>query len=282
MTSLYVPDREPAAEDVASRLRGTRLERLSGLAATQPFTSDGPWLDAAAVSLLHKVAQTHRLGRFERSGNEAAVKALIGAELLNEAGQLTPGGKYVTRPLDQTSAILEFSGAYLGQATALHVWMDEENALLLAGPSAGTLIREPETAAGQLGHHQLKFVSLNSLFPVLASWLGVAPAWNLPVPRDPLPVEVLNGRQLAFGPAPEGSDEALAYAWSQPWFLWHLLLDPVTEAGVGYLNAGGAGHYRVVVEEEQAFLTSIPSANVYRHLVDLVEAARFQRAPRFA
>lgn len=282
MTALYVPDREPALEEVASRVRNSSLERLSGLAAKQPFTSTGPWLDPAAVALLHKVAQTHRIGRFERSGKEPAIKALTDAELLSRSGQLTPGGQYVTRPLDRPTSALSFSASYLGQATELRVWMDEDNALLLAGPSAGTLVREPDTAAEQLGMLQLKFISLNELFPVLASWLGIAPAWNLPVSPSTLPVKVLNSRQLIPGPAPEGANEALAYVWSEPWFLWHLLLDPVTGKGVGYLNAGGAGHYRVGADADQATLTSIPSANVYRHLVDLVESVRFQRAPRFA
>ncbi|MCC9206328.1 hypothetical protein [Arthrobacter sp. zg-Y769] len=282
MTSLYIPDYEPAPEEPASRLRCTRLELLSGLAATQPFTSGGPWLDPAAVALLYKVAQSGRIGRFERAGHEAAIGVLTEAQLLNGAGRLTEAGKHVARILDQPAAALSFSGSHLGQATELRVWMDQENALLLAGPSAGTLVREPEAAGRHLGMLQLKLIRLDELFPNLASWLGIAPSWNLPVSPSTLSVEVLNSRQLTPGPAPEGADEALAYAWSEPWFLWHLLMNPVSGEGVGYVNAGGAGHYRVVVEEDQATLTSIPSANVYRHLVDLVESVRFQRAPRFA
>lgn len=282
MSSMFIPAREPAVEEPVSSLRGVPLERLSGLAATQPYASEGPWLDPAAVALLHKVAQTHRIGRFERAGQEAAVKALTDAELLNGAGHLTPGGQYVTHPLDRASAALTFSASYLGQPTELRVWMDDENALLLAGPSAGDFVREPETAAGRIGMLQLKFVSIKELFPVLASWLGIAPAWNLPVSPSTLPLTVLNNRQRAAGPPPESADDALAYMWSEPWFLWHLLLNPGTAEGVGYLNAGGAGHYRVVADDDRATLTSIPSANVYRHLVDLVESVRFQRAPRFA
>ena len=283
MSSVFIPAREPAVEEPASRLRGVPLERLSGLAATQPYASTGPWLDPAAVALLYKVAQTHRIGRFERAGQESAVKALTDAELLNSAGQLTPGGQYVTNPLDRASAALTFSASYLGQPTELRVWMDDENALLLAGPSAGDFIREPETAAGRNGALQLKFVSIAELFPVLAAWLGISPAWSLPVSPTAFPVDVLNHRHKDFGaPLPQGANEALAYAWSEPWFLWHVLLDPATREGVGYLNAGGAGHFRVVVEEDQARLTSVASANVYRHLVDLVESVRFQRPFRFA
>lgn len=283
VTEMYVPDREPALEDVASRLTGARLERLSGLGAKQPFTSAGPWLDPAAVSLLHKIAQNGRIGRLERSGNEASIEVLSDAELIDSSGRLTPAGELITRPLDRPAAVLHFTASCLGQATELQVWLDEANALMLAGPSAAVLAGSSGMPAQAAGWLQLKFVSLHELFPVLASWLGIAPAWNLPVSPAAIPLEILNRRlRDSAAPAPDGADEALAYAWSQPWFLWHLQMDSSTGEGVGYLNAGGAGHYRVVAEEGRATLTSVPSANVYRHLVDLVESVRFQRAPRFA
>ncbi|MCC3291647.1 hypothetical protein [Arthrobacter sp. zg-Y1110] len=283
MTEMYVPTREPSLEEVASRLAGVPLERLSGLRAKQPFASDGPWLDPAAASMLHRVAQNGRIGRLERSGNGPSIKVLADAGLLDSAGRLTPGGRVITRPLDQPAAVLHFRASSLGQATELQVWLDGTNALMLAGPSAGVLASPSEKPADTAGKLQLKFVSLHELFPVLAAWLGISPAWNLPVSPAAFPVEILNERHRDSGaPLPEGADEALAYAWSQPWFLWHLVMDPATGEGVGYLNAGGAGHYRVVADEDQATLASIPSANVYRHLVDLVESVRFQRPPRFA
>lgn len=282
MTRMFVPDREPALQEGASRLLDTPLERLSGLAATQPYASEGPWLDTAAVELLRKVAQTHRVGRFERAGKEAAINALTAAELLTPTAQLTEGGRLVTRPLDQPAAALHFAASHLGRTTGLQVWLDEENALLLSGPSPSVLVSDPATAATRAALQQLKFVSLGDLYPVLAAWLGIAPAWNLPVSPDSFPVEVLNQRLRGPSQPPAEADEALTYAWSEPWVLWHLLMDPKSGEGVGYLNAGGAGHYRVVADDSRASLTSIPSANVYRHLVDLVEAIRFGRAPRFA
>lgn len=283
MTEMYVPNREPALEEVASRLAGAPLERLSGLGAKQPFSSEGPWLDPAAAALLHRVAENRRIGRLERSGNEASIEILAGAGLLDSAGRLTPGGEVITRPLDRPAAVLHFTASCLGQATELQVWLDETNALMLAGPSAGVLSSASETPVQTAGMLQLKFVSLHELFPALAAWLGISPAWNMPVSPAAFPVQILNRRHGDAGaPLPEGADEALAYAWSQPWFLWHLVMDSATGEGVGYLNAGGAGHYRVAADDDQATLTSIPSANVYRHLVDLVESVRFQRPRRFA
>ncbi|MCC9175573.1 hypothetical protein [Arthrobacter sp. zg-Y179] len=272
MVSL-VSEREPELDPAASALLGTDAERLSGLAQLQPYSSRGPWLDSDSVALLDVAADGGRVGRFQRAGKAGALAVLGEAGLMDPGGRLTPEGLSVTAPLSGNRAALKLESSFGGRSAGMQVLMNEQDAMLLAGPSHAELTGpEPEQHREML---QLDLVGLNDLFPALAAWLGIGPAWTVPAAPVTVPVATLNRRLAAPEEPVPTADPSWVRMWNQPWFLWHVAdaYDPGENTGWGYIGAGTAGHFRVVVDGEAATITPTQSSRVYRELMDAVEGA---------
>ncbi|MCW2130945.1 hypothetical protein B0G38_000087 [Arthrobacter sp. VKM Ac-2550] len=278
---MFEPGKEPALQSFASDYRGRNLERLDGLAGTQPYSSRGPWLSTADSALLEKVAQTGRLGRFERSGNEESIAVLADAGIVDAKGRLTDQGGMVTRPLSQGVAALNITGTYLGRTTNFRAWLDTNDAMVLAGPSHHLMTSAADEAADYADGRQLDYMSINDLYTAMAAWVGLSPAWSIPVLPAMVDLQEMDRRWAAVTDPPLQADEALMQMWREPWFVWQLAAVPGSGQPVTYINAGAAGHYRTGVLEGAGLLEATLSSNVYRHLGDIVEAAVFNRPPRF-
>ena len=87
------------------------------------------------------------------------------------AAPLAPEGITVTAPLSATRAAVSIHCLHPQRSTELQIQMDEQDALILAGPS------RTELDAGHVERYeslvQLDFVGLAELAPVVASWLGL-------------------------------------------------------------------------------------------------------------
>ena len=166
-----VPDREPALDEAASRILGD-LEELGGLSARQPFRSRGPWLNGEAVHLLDAAAESGYAGRFQRAGRKAGLAALVEAGLMDTAGRLTPEGITVTAPLTSARASVSIHCLHPQGSTQLQIQIDDENALVLAGPSRA------ELDAGRIDRYeslvQLDFIGL----PIWPRWQLHGWAWD--------------------------------------------------------------------------------------------------------
>lgn len=269
----FVPDRMPALDPVAGALLGAELERLEGLGARQPYRSQGPWLEPAAVTLLDTAAEAGKVGRFQLASLEAGVAVLDRAGLMDAKGRLTAAGLTVTAPLADPQGGLFINTGYLGRGSSLQMVLGTQDALLLAGASHADLTGpEPERHAGLL---QLDLVSLNDVFPALAAWLGIAPGWTAPAAPLEVSVEHLN-RRLTDPDEPAPVQDAMwLRMWNEPWFLWHVSdgPEPDGDAGWGYIRAGRAGQHRVVVDGETATLLPVGSSRAYRDLTSAVEGA---------
>ena len=265
-----VPERDPALDEAASSILGADLERLSGLSARQPYKSQGPWLYGDAVMLLDAAAESGRVGRFQRKNRESGLAALAGAGLMDTAGRLTPEGVTVTAPLTATRAAIRIHCLHPQGSSDLQIQLDDENALLLAGPSRA------ELDAGRTGDYeglvQLDFVGLPELAPTVASWLGLGPAWTLT--RDVLdfPTSVFDRRLLSVDEPPPTEDPAWIRMWREPWFIWRVQAQTADRGTVpewGYVDAGRAGQHLLSATAQRTVLEPVTTGTAYRDLVSL-------------
>ncbi len=263
-----VPDREPALDEAASTIFGADLEELGGLAARQPFSSQGPWLNGDAVYLLDAAAESGRTGRFQRAGRNSGLTALIDAGLMDNSGRLTPEGITVTAPLTATQASVSIRCLHPQGSTELQIQTDDQDALILAGPSRA------ELDAGRIERYedlvQLDFAGLAELAPVVASWLGLGPAWTLTAGVLDVPTGAFDRRVASADEPALTEDPAWVRMWREPWFIWRVQVQSANGGAVpewGYVDAGRAGLHLLTVDEERATLEPVTSGMAYRDLV---------------
>ncbi|MGF9662698.1 hypothetical protein AAIH25_12590 [Arthrobacter crystallopoietes] len=263
------PHKEPRTEAFASAHTGEQLEQLSGIAAKQPYASRGPWLTAGSLQLLQAAAESGKLGRFGIAGKAAELAPLVSAGLLTDKGKLTGQGRLVTSPWQDSVASLRITAQYRGRASVFQAWLGPEGCLVLAGPSSDQFLAGHPQAG-----HQLDFLALDHLYPAIAAWIGIAPAWSLASEPLSIDLQTVNRR---FGdetvPVPEGADPVLVNMWRQPWFVWQLLVEPGSGRPETFINAGESGHYHLAVAEDRAELNVRPSGALYRDLARAIDRA---------
>ncbi|GLB67096.1 hypothetical protein [Arthrobacter mangrovi] len=263
------PHKEPRTEAFASVHTGEQLEQLSGIAARQPYVSQGPWLTAGSLQLLQTAAESGRLGRFGIAGKAAELDQLVSAGLLTDKGKLTGQGRLVTSPWRDSVASLRIAAQFGGRASVFQAWLGPEGCLVLAGPSYDRFL-----AGNSQAGHQLDFLALGHLYPAIAAWVGIAPAWSLA--SEPLSIDLQTVNRRFGGetvPVPEGADPVLVNMWRQPWFIWQLLVEPESGHPETFINAGESGHYHLAVAEDRAQLNARPSGALYRDLARAIDRA---------
>ena len=164
------PHKEPHMDEFIARHTGERLEELSGIAGRQPYASAGPRISPATLELLETASQAGKLGRLVAGSRSADLAPLVEAGLLTGKGALTSQGRLVTGPWHESFASLRASAQYQGLASDFQVWISAEGCLVLAGPSAATMV------SGSVGAeaHQVDFLAADHLYPALAAWIGIA------------------------------------------------------------------------------------------------------------
>lgn len=260
------PDKEPKPEAFASRHTGVQLEELSGLAASQDYASDGPWLSYPAQELLLSFGNGSRPGRFGLRGKEDALGELEQAGLATAKGKLTGEGRLITSVLENPVASFVISGGLRGARTSLQCILGAEGILMLAGASCASLrngsAKSDETA------RQLDFLSLDQLPTALVAWVGLGPAWALDGNGTPTPEQLqarMDGASAEQVPPPPDADAVFRHMWEQDWFVWQV-------AGEGMalptgIHAGPAGTWKMTRTETGIALGAWPSGSAYRDLL---------------
>jgi len=259
---------EPRLEPFAARYTGEPLEELSGLAASQDYHSDGPWLSTAAQDLLLMLGKGGRLGRFGFGSAQDGLAELVAAGLATGKGRLQGQGRLVTSPLENTLGTLQLTAGLGGVRTAFYCALGPEGVLVLAGPSC-TRLRSRDGA--ETTHRQLDFLSLDQLYPALAAWLGIGPSWTLDEEAAPDPAAIqarMSGSGPEQVPAPEGSGPVVRHMWEQEWFIWQPA-GGSTGLPTG-IQAGTAGTWQLVRTEAGLVLRPWPSGAAYRSLLRAV------------
>ena len=120
--------------------------------------------------------------------------------------------------------------------------------------------------AGTVG---LELVDSSGVPALVASWVGLAPAWSLATtPPTILEETVLARVDEPETPPPPGADAHLRYVWSQPWFLWTLRASG-SEYGLVVVHAGAAGQFLITSADEPGHVGfgPVPAAQLWAQLV---------------
>lgn len=269
------PAKEPRLDQWISEMAGEPLEELSGIAATQPYVSNGPWLSSAGWELLIQLAERHRLGRFDLRGNPTAVQELVEAGIITAKGRLTDEGEFLLSPLRATRATISLSAQYGRHPSGFSVYLGASNALIGAGPSYHSLL-EQEAASGKPGVEldggdstQLELVENDAVPEMIGRWMGLGPAWSMAGVPEQLPAATLEARfSDDMAPAPAQADERFLRMWHEPWIVFALAMSP-GDFRLGLINAGAAGfHQYGSIDPDLAGLRPMPSGQLWSILVE--------------
>lgn len=256
------PHKEPATDPFVAHHTGEYLELLSGIPGRQPYSSAGPHLSPGSLELLETASQSGKLGRLVTADRSDDLSPLVEAGLMTGKGALTAQGNLVTGPWRESFASLRISAQSQGRGSDFQVWISAEGALVLAGPSSTVLTSGPAPET-----HQVDFLAADHLYPAIAAWLGLAPAWSVPSTTPVADSDLVRARvaDKAVSP-PYGADAPLLNMWEQPWVTWRLIIepDPTQTIPATYVNAGSAGHYQLGADRAGTRLTPIPTSALYR------------------
>jgi hypothetical protein len=268
----FNPGREPRLEEFASVQAGRPLEALSGIAATQPYRSTGPWFGPADLRLLRRLGESAGnggLGRLEVGSHRAALDTLQAAGLADAAGRLTGQGRVVTGPLRETTASFRIQSQLDGRTSLLQLWFGRSGeCLVLAGPSAHEQFHAGAEAV-LTDRQQIDLIPAAEAAATVAAWLGLGPSWPLSTRTTTVPADDYAARLHGATEPPAGLDEAMRHAWRQPWLLWQVE-GPGLGSPVSYVNAGAAGQLRARRAGTGVALEPTSSRNAYRHLSALL------------
>jgi hypothetical protein len=268
------PRKQPRLDEWASGIAQEELEVLSGISAKQPYASNGPWVDLAALQLLFKAAPKGRLGRFELSGQDEPIARLAEAGLMTAKGKLTPEGEFLAGPARSAAAGVQISGSLGSLRTGLQLWIGDAGALVAAGPSYHVLLdaaRRGEPVNS--GVMQLDFVGHESIPTVVGQWLGLGPAWSIAGEPGTLPAAVLEARIADdTAPAPAEADARFLRMWHEPWAVYTMAISPGSFRA-GMINAAASGFYRFGKVDGGVGLTPLPSGQLWSVLVNEIGGA---------
>ncbi|GAB3248798.1 hypothetical protein [Arthrobacter pigmenti] len=268
------PGKEPRLDQWVSEVTGEQVEELSGIAATQPYSSKGPWVSPTGWDLLIQLAERHRLGRFDLRGNPDDVQNLAAAGIITEKGKLTDEGEFLVSPLRAPRATVSVSAQYGQHLSGLRVQVGGSGALTAAGPSYHSL-RERDARASDPGAasedgelFQLEMVEIEAVPEMLGRWMGLGPAWSLEMQPEQLSAATLEARFADdMTPAPAEADDRFLRMWHEPWAVFTLSMEP-GDFRIGLINAGAAGFYNYGgVDAENAGLQTRPSGHLWGTLV---------------
>jgi len=243
---------------------GEDVEDLSRIGVAQPFRSSGPTLSRADLDVLTRAADA-RLRRV------APTPALVEAGLMKDGGGLTDDGRFVTTVLTSPQGRLRVESGRGRAPLTLDVSVRGGVALALATASPASLPTAPrgEQILDAAAAVTLDVVDLAGVPALVASWVGLAPAWSLATSPEELPEQTVLARvdDPETSPPP-GADAHLRHVWSQPWFLWTLGTSG-GPTGLTMINAGPSGHLALTSTgtEGHVGLRAVPSAVVWSALV---------------
>ncbi|NUL47639.1 hypothetical protein F7P69_20890 [Cellulosimicrobium funkei] len=275
----------PARDEFLTELTGHPVERIHGLASRQPYPNEGGWLHGSAVKLLSELAEGLKIGRLN-AGDYAEPLAMLSEVGLVQGTSLTEDGHTLGHFLSQPDVSVRITGHFGGQTPSFQAWTLGGHALIAA--STGYIAATEGVNGGQPSHDHfnIQVVNLDRLTTLMAQWVGLQPAWSLPVFPMVLPEDRVDARWAGDGTFPEGASETMQRLWHENWYLWDMLLvSEETEVGpVSYLNGGRMGHYRMATEPlgtQRGFaLVPTPAVSIVDQMEDALQSCLYGRQPR--
>lgn len=248
---------------------GQELEDLSRIGPAQPFRAHGPTLARDDLAVLARAAQA-------RLRSVAPTPTLTSAGLM-DGGGLTPDGRTVVAMLTAPEARMRVESGRGRAPLTLDVYLQGGAALTVATASPAALPDVPhgESILEVSASVGLDLVDSSAVPAVIASWVGLAPAWSLATTPEVLPEATVLARvDDPRTPPPPGADAHLRHVWDQPWFLWTLRASGA-EAGLVVVHAGAAGGFVLTAAPEPADVgfRVAPAALLWSQIVELTSTA---------
>lgn len=254
---------------------GEDLEDLSRVGAQQPWRALGPQVGRTALELWREAGRTGTaiLAPPEASTQVAALAELRAAQLVEPDGSLTSYGRDLHTLLDEPAQAVRVE-ATDGRGAYTFLAGGDGTRWLVRATESPTSGRSDERPSGrrvaQIATHLTLDVVHPSWLPVLlASWLGLAPAWSFGSAWT-LPARLVEARldDPATEP-PTDADPHLRAAWAQPWYAWTLRSAGPSAGALAVVHAGARGALRYTVDGDRAVLEPMPSAVVWSALLQL-------------
>ncbi|WP_315093142.1 hypothetical protein [uncultured Cellulomonas sp.] len=248
---------------------GEELEDLSRIAGSQPFRSTGPTLPREDLEVLVRAASA-------RLRKVRATPTLVEAGLMDDSGP-TDDGRTVARMLSGSQARLRVESGRGRAPLTLDVYLADGRALAIATSSPAALADVPhgDTILEVAGSVGLDLVDSSAVPALVASWVGLSPAWSLATtPEAILEETVLTRVDEPETPPPPGADAHLRHVWGQPWYLWTLQASG-NEYGLVVVRAGAAGQFLLTSSDEPGHVgfVAVPAAQLWAHLVEQTATA---------
>lgn len=260
------------------------LPDFTALSAQQHFHYDGFWISGKAIQLLVDLGQDLVIGRLQKFTHAAALKELEAAAFV-EGTKLTRYGQVASALMNDSPYAFRASAMHCGREELLQIWANDGMAVVVAGSAWNDGRFDPDNQRPDDEHFNVDLVPLLDLSTHILRWLGIGPAWSLPLEPDAIGVDILDAKVMrdAPPPPPDDANEAFRDAWAEPWMIWSF--DASGEAGslesLTYVHAGRRGQYRLAQPDEQnLLLVPMGSSIVLDQIEDRIQAMLFTRPVR--
>ncbi|MDI3329928.1 MAG: hypothetical protein QJR09_04225 [Micrococcus sp.] len=272
---------EASRDTVLGELTGTVVEQLHGLAEFQRYTHQGIRLRGEAFALFTELADGKRIGRLDPPERRSAARELEEAGLAGTGG-LSEAGDTLATFLQQTMASLRITAAFAGGSSAFHAWVAGNHALTVAGPGYTDWLYGTGEDSPAMDEVTLAVVPLMDLTTEAARWVGLQPAWNLPVFPSACPQGLIDGRWAGIAPPPEDASPTLRILWEEQWFAWTVEArgPESTSPAQVYLNGGRMGHYAWGRAGEDIVMIPTAGVTVLDRFEEMLQASLFGREAR--
>lgn len=260
------------------------LPDFTALAAQQHFHYDGFWISGQAIQLLVDLGRDLVIGRLQRFAHAAALKELEGAAFV-DGTKLTRYGQVASALMNDSPYTFRASAMHRGREELLQIWANDGMAVVVAGSAWNDGRFDPDHQRPDDEHFNVDLVPLLDLSTHVLRWLGIGPAWSLPLEPDAIGMDVLDAKVMRDDPppAPDDANAAFRDAWTEPWMIWSF--DASGAAGslesLTYVHAGRRGQYRLAQPDEHSLLlVPLGSSVVLDQIEDRIQAMLFARPVR--
>jgi hypothetical protein len=259
----------------------TALPDFTAVVSQQRMHHEGFWLSGNTIQLLVDLGQDLVIGRLQKLKYSAALRELETAALV-EGTKLTRYGQVASALMNDAPYQFGVSALHHGQEEMLQIWANDGMAVVVAGSAWNDGRFDPDQQRPDDQHFNLDMVPLLDLSTHILRWLGIGPAWNLPLEPDAIGADILDAKVMrdAPPPAPSDANDAFKDAWTEPWMIWSF--DGSSSVGslesLTYVHAGRRGQYRLAQPDDQSLLlVPFSSSMVLDQIEDRIQAVLFAR-----
>lgn len=273
--TTFIPDAATAST------YDTALPDFTAVVSQQRFHHEGFWLGGNAIQLLVDLGQDLVIGRLQKLKYSSALGELEAAALV-DGTKLTRYGEVASALMNNSPYTFRVSALHHGREELLQIWANDGMAVVVSGSAWNDGRFDPDNERPNDDQFNLNMVPLLDLSTHVLRWLGIGPAWNLPLEPDAIGADILDAKVMrdAPPPAPNDANEAFKDAWTEPWMIWSF--DGASSEGnlesLTYVHTGRRGQYRLAQPDGQSLLlVPISSSVVLDQIEDRIQAVLFAR-----